>query len=127
MSKISWDEMMQEYPRAYFVVGVPSASEDPADRIDTLDAKPRMNLVERLAKFLALRGSYAVTVSRQRDGAHVHVALADFEDAEKLARALNAGQLSSFSGGATRRIFSFDEKTYEGIAAVLEQDSKRQY
>jgi hypothetical protein len=112
--------MMRDHPVAHLIVGV-IAADASGDRINTSGAKLRLELLTRLAKALALRGDYALSINRERDGPHIFVALADSGDVAKLAGAVNARGIDRYPGWASQRSFRFDEKAARtiGVAAPL--------
>ena len=116
---------MREHPAAHLIVGVLPEDGVVGDKVDYSGAKQRRDLLARLAAALSLSHKYALTVNRERDGTHIHVALADATDAAKLSRAVGARGSGRYPGFASQRSFFFDEKAARAITKTLELSGPR--
>lgn len=116
MPEVSWRSLMRERPAAHLVVGViPKAGRDSAAG----SVKFQLGLLACLVMALRLGGKYALTDIRDRYGNQIQCALADPDDAARLANALGAIGIGRYPGWASHHSFRFDDALTATVKAAL--------
>jgi hypothetical protein len=106
---------MKRHPHAHLVTGTCNAS---GKRVR--HGRSRPSLLEDLAAAICRHGDYAVTMLRNfEEGDLAMIGIAHRRDADRLARAIDAGVAPRFGGWLTHRSFRFDSKRVGTIAARL--------
>lgn len=119
MPKLSWPELIAQHPCAHLVIGALPDDKVDARTQDFADDRLQFNILVRVARALAL-GDYALTINREKGGTQIFIALADDEDAARVAGITAAAIVDgSYSSWATQCRFLFNEEAIDALEAIL--------
>jgi len=118
MAKRSWEQFLKEHPSAHLIVGsMPAEAPIAGKAADFSTAKSYLDVLARLAKASKLAGDYALTIRRDVEGCSILLAVANEEDAAKVAATVEARPADTRSGFSSRRLFAFHDEAADAIEA----------
>ena len=116
MSRVPWHLFLGRQAQGHLVVAQMEQADRPVggDKLTAVQA-----ILKRLVRRHKPAGLYAVTVVREAGRPEVHLAFEDQVDALKLAEAMKAKAIGTYSGWASQRAFELDGTTLAALEAAL--------
>jgi hypothetical protein len=116
MPRRSFEDLLDDFPRAHLVVG----------HVESLKATATgEKAVSRLIDSLGPRADWATGQMQNGRGFAVHCVFARPEDAQKLAAAVQAKGIGRYPGFASQREFTLDTGMRKNISAALSEHRAR--
>lgn len=110
MPKRSFEDLLDEFPRAHLIVG----------HVESLKATATAEkVIGGLIESLGLRADWATGQIQDGRGFAVHCVFARPEDAQRLAAAVQAKGIGRYPGFASQREFTLDATMRKNIATAL--------